>query len=145
MSESPTNQAATTTEAAVEAPAAPTKTSRGVRWEPDEEAWLGRLEARMYEAMPGARPSFAATVREAMSWARLLLGDDAGASRVRQLEELRLDFMRTGCGSPSVRDVAAMVIEAGFEAVRARVPRTPTAADLAGRDVLEGNGQGGGA
>lgn len=53
------------------------KPARGVRFEPEEAAWLEWLEEKMFGSIPGARRSFSAAVREAITCGRWLIGDAA--------------------------------------------------------------------
>lgn len=96
-----------------------TRRSRGVRWEPDEGEWIGRLEARMFSGIGGARPSFGAAAREAVGWARVALGDDGGVARLSELETVARELAQHA-REPELRrsmtpkELLALAIELGI-------------------------------
>lgn len=57
--------------------------ARGVRFLPDEERWLELLADRMFSGQQGARRSFAAAVREAVSWGMAAMDGDSTVERIK--------------------------------------------------------------
>lgn len=57
---------------------------RGVRFSKEESEWLEALADSMYSGQKGARRSFAAAIREALSWGMSVTRGEAGP-RLREL------------------------------------------------------------
>jgi hypothetical protein len=57
---------------------------RGVRFSREESEWLEALADSMYSGQKGARRSFAAAIREALSWGMSVTRGEAGP-RLREL------------------------------------------------------------
>lgn len=62
----------------------PYERPRGVRFSREESEWLEALADSMYSGQKGARRSFAAAIREALSWGMSVTRGEAGP-RLREL------------------------------------------------------------